>query len=106
VGERIGAASEGAAPVRISFGVLAAAPASNPIEVEAETGAQKNSQTDELCRVAGMRPVDAHGTFPAETGSCIAPGSPVRTVSEVAVGRPDVSIGGLDSGIKWNTRAT
>jgi hypothetical protein len=99
VGERIGAASEGAAPVRISFGALAAAPPSNPIE--AGTVTRKNSQMDELCGVTGMRPIDAHATFPAETGSCIAPGSPVRTAFEVAVGRPDVSIGELDSAIEW-----
>jgi hypothetical protein len=100
VGERTGAGPDGAASVRIFSGALAAAPPSKPIEAEA--AAQKNSQVGELCGVTGRRPVDAHGTFPAETGSCIAPGSPVRTAFEVTVGRPDVSIGELDSGIKWS----
>ncbi|HEV3283643.1 MAG TPA: hypothetical protein VG010_05530, partial [Solirubrobacteraceae bacterium] len=73
---------------------------SNPTEYQAIT--QNNSQQDELCGVTGMSLVDAHATFPAATGSCIAAGTPVKTAFEVSLGRPDVSIGELDSGIEWN----
>ena len=41
-------------------------------------------------------------TFPGGTGSCIAAGSPVHTGFEVTVGRPDVAIAELDSGINWS----
>jgi Subtilase family len=71
-----------------------------PAEYQAVT--QNNSQQDELCGVTGMSLVDAHATFPSGTGSCIAAGSPVRTAFQVTLGRPDVAIGELDSGIKWN----
>src|SRR6202030_4395930 len=54
---------------------------SNPTEYQAIT--QNNSQQDELCGVTGMSLVDAHATFPSGTGSCIAPGGPVRTAFEV-----------------------
>jgi hypothetical protein len=82
---------------------FAATPAIPPAEpVEAESVKKNNSQQDELCGVTGMSLVDSHATFPAETGSCIAAGSPVKTAFEVTVGRPDVSIAELDSGIKWN----
>ncbi|HWX96796.1 MAG TPA: hypothetical protein VNZ01_08075 [Solirubrobacteraceae bacterium] len=73
---------------------------SQPAEYQAIT--QNNSQQDELCGVTGMSLVDAHATFPSGTGSCIAAGSPVKTAFEVSLGRPDVAIGELDSGIKWN----
>ena len=73
---------------------------SDPTEYQAIT--QNNSQHDELCGVTGMSLVDAHATFPSGTGSCIAAGGPVKTAFEVSLGRPDVSIGELDSGIKWN----
>jgi hypothetical protein len=63
---------------------------------------QNNSQQDELCGVTGMSLVDAHATFPSGTGSCIAAGSPVKSAFEVSLGRPDVAIGELDSGILWN----
>jgi hypothetical protein len=76
------------------------AQASNPAEYQAIT--QNNSQQDELCGVTGMSLVDANATFPSGTGSCVAAGSPVRTAFEVTLGRPDVAIGELDSGIKWN----
>jgi hypothetical protein len=69
---------------------------------ESQSLKQNNSQTDELCGVTGMSLVDANATFPAETGSCIAAGSPVHTGFQVTVGRPDVTIAELDSGIKWN----
>ena len=74
---------------------------SNPSEYQAVT--QNNSQMNELCGVTGMSLVDAHATFPPGTGSCIAPGSPVKTAFGVTVGRPDVAIGELDSGIKWDS---
>jgi hypothetical protein len=63
---------------------------------------KSNSQQDELCGVTGMSLVDANATVPAGTGSCVAAGAPVHTAFEVTLGRPDVSIGELDSGIKWN----
>jgi hypothetical protein len=74
--------------------------ATNP--VEAVTTQKDNSQTDELCGVTGMSLVDANATMPAGTGSCIAAGSSIHTAFAVSVGRPDVSIGELDSGIEWN----
>jgi hypothetical protein len=85
------------------FAATPAIPPSNesqPAEYQAIT--QNNSQQDELCGVTGMSLVDAHATFPSGTGSCIAAGSPVKTAFEVSLGRPDVSIGELDSGILWN----
>jgi hypothetical protein len=75
-------------------------PESDPAANVAVT--QNNSQQDELCGVTGMSLVDANATVPAGTGSCIAAGTPVRTAFEVTLGRPDVSIGELDSGIEWN----
>jgi len=75
-------------------------PAGNP--VEAVTIQKNNSQMDELCGVTGMSLVDANATMPAGTGSCIAAGTPIHTGFQVSVGRPDVSIGELDSGIEWN----
>ncbi len=74
--------------------------ATNP--AEALLTQKNNSQTDELCGVTGMSLVDAHATMPAGTGSCIAAGTPTHTAFTVSVGRPDVSIGELDSGIEWN----
>jgi hypothetical protein len=71
--------------------------------VEAAQTQKLNSQSDELCGVTGMSLVDAHATMPAGTGSCIAAGTPTHTAFQVTVGRPDVSIGELDSGIKWNS---
>ena len=49
-----------------------------------------------------MSLIDAHATMPAGTGSCIAAGTPIHTAFEVTLGRPDVSIAELDSGIEWN----
>lgn len=82
------------------FAATPAQPSSNP--VEAVTTTKDNSQTDELCGVTGMSLVDANATMPAGTGSCIAAGTPIHTAFQVSVGRPDVSIGELDSGIEWN----
>ena len=84
---------------------LAATPADpndEKIPGEKPTIEQNNSQQDELCGVTGMSLVDSHATIPSGTGSCIAAGTPVKTGFEVTVGRPDVAIGELDSGIKWN----
>ncbi len=74
--------------------------ATNP--AEALLTQKNNSQTDELCGVTGMSLVDARATMPAGTGSCIAAGTPTHTAFTLSVGRPDVSIGELDSGIEWN----
>lgn len=63
---------------------------------------QNNSQQDELCGVTGMSLVDSHATMPSGFGSCIAAGTPVKTAFGVSLGRPDVSIAELDSGIEWN----
>jgi hypothetical protein len=85
------------------FAATPAIPPSKESELAGyEAVTQNNSQQDELCGVTGMSLVDSHATFPPETGSCIAAGSPVKTAFEVSLGRPDVSIGELDSGIKWN----
>jgi hypothetical protein len=85
---------------------FAATPATPPSKESDPAGyqavTQNNSQQDELCGVTGMSLVDAHATFPSGTGSCIAAGTPVKTAFQVTLGRPDVSIGELDSGIKWN----
>ena len=83
------------------FAATPANPASKPTEAAAVT--KNNSQTDELCGVTGMSLVDANATMPAATGSCIAAGTPIHTGFQVSLGRPDVSIGELDSGIKWDS---
>jgi hypothetical protein len=82
------------------FAATPATPSADP--VEAAQTQKLNSQTDELCGVTGMSLVDAQATMPAGTGSCIAAGTPTHTAFQVSVGRPDVSIGELDSGILWN----
>jgi hypothetical protein len=61
-----------------------------------------NGKADELCGVRGASVVDQNATFPAGTGSCIPAGSPVKTAFEETLGRPDVVIAVLDSGIEWN----
>ncbi len=63
-----------------------------------------NSQEDELCGVTGMSLVSEFATMPEGTGSCIAAGTPIHTAFGVTLGRPDVSIAELDSGIEWNNR--
>ncbi len=83
------------------FGATPATPpASEPVEAEEIT--QNNSQMDELCGVMGMSITDPNATMPAGTGSCIAAGTPIHTAFQVTLGRPDVSIAELDSGIEWN----
>src|SRR5947209_2010593 len=74
---------------------LAATPEQSP-----QSDASVNSRSDELCGVRGMSVVDQNATFPG--GSCIPAGSPVRTAFETTLGRPDVVIAVLDSGIEWN----
>jgi hypothetical protein len=64
-----------------------------------------NSQMDELCGVTGMSLVDQFATMPEGTGSCIAAGTPIHTAFEVSLGRPDVHIAELDSGIEWQNRS-
>jgi hypothetical protein len=83
------------------FAATPATPPSEPAEQAAVT--QNNSQQDELCGVTGMSLVDANATMPSGTGSCIAAGTPIHTAFEVTLGRPDVSIGELDSGIEWQS---
>jgi hypothetical protein len=84
------------------FAATPADPAQERLPGEKPSIEQNNSQQDELCGVTGMSLVDAHATIPAGTGSCIAAGSPVKTGFEVSLGRPDVTIAELDSGIEWN----
>jgi hypothetical protein len=61
-----------------------------------------NPKADELCGVRGDSLVDSDASFPAGTGSCIPAGTPVHTAFEQTLGRPDVVIASLDSGIEWN----
>jgi hypothetical protein len=84
------------------FGAVPQTPStSEPVEGAEVT--KLNGQLDELCGVMGMSITDAHATMPAGTGSCIAGGTPIHTAFQVSVGRPDVSIAELDSGIKWES---
>jgi hypothetical protein len=76
---------------------LAATSESSP-----QSDALVNPKADELCGIRGMSVVDMNATFPSGTGSCVTAGSPVRTAFEVTLGRPDVLIASLDSGIEWN----
>jgi hypothetical protein len=84
------------------FAATPADPKDEKLPGEKLTIEQNNSQQDELCGVTGMSLVDSHATMPSGTGSCIAAGTPLHTGFNVTVGRPDVAIGELDSGIKWN----
>ncbi len=77
-------------------------PASEPVEAAEIT--KLNSQRDELCGVMGMSITDPHATMPAGTGSCIPAGTPIHTAFQVTLGRPDVSIAELDSGVIWSSR--
>ncbi len=61
-----------------------------------------NPKSEELCGVRGASVVDANALFPPLTGSCIPAGTPVKTAFEQTLGRPDVVIAVLDSGIEWN----
>jgi hypothetical protein len=76
---------------------LAATPENSP-----QTDTMVNPKADELCGIRGMSVVDGSATFPSATGSCVAAGSPVNTAFEQTLGRPDVVISVLDSGIEWN----
>jgi hypothetical protein len=82
------------------FSAVPQTPPTEPIE---KTEVEKlNGQEDELCGVMGMSITDSHATMPAGTGSCIAAGTPLHTAMNVTLGRPDVRIAELDSGILWN----
>jgi hypothetical protein len=76
---------------------LAATPEASPM-----SEATVNDKSEELCGIRGMSVVDASATFPSGTNSCVTAGGPVRTAFEQTLGRPDVLISVLDSGIKWN----
>ncbi len=60
-----------------------------------------NDRADELCGIRGMSVVDANATMPA-LNSCVSTGTPIHTAFEYTLGRPDVLISELDSGIEWN----
>ena len=62
-----------------------------------------NGRSDELCGIRGMSVVDANATMPAD-GSCVAAGTPIHTAFQSTLGRPDVLISELDSGIEWNDK--
>ena len=78
---------------------LAATPESSP-----QSDLLVNPKADELCGIRGMSLVDMNATFPSGTGSCVTAGSPVKTAFEVTLGRPDVLIASLDSGIEWDNQ--
>ena len=84
------------------FAATPADPKEERVPGEKPSIEQNNSQQDELCGVTGMSLVDAQATIPSGFGSCIAAGTPVKTRFEVTLGRPDVPIAELDSGIEWN----
>src|SRR5437016_5596031 len=84
------------------FAATPADPKEERVPDEKPTIVQNNSQQDELCGVTGMSIIDVHATMPSGFGSCIAAGTPVKTGFEVTLGRPDVPIAELDSGIEWN----
>jgi hypothetical protein len=71
-------------------------------EQSAQSDLTVNPKSEELCGIRGMAVVDANALFPAGTSSCVAAGSPVHTAFETTLGRPDVLISELDSGIEWN----
>jgi hypothetical protein len=71
-------------------------------EQSAQSDLLVNPKREELCGVRGASVVDNNATFPAGMSSCVPAGSPVKTAFEVTLGRPDVVIAVLDSGIKWN----
>ncbi len=71
-------------------------------ELSPQSDGLVNWKTDELCGIRGMSVVDSSAFFPLGTNSCVPAGSPVHTAFEVTLGRPDVVIAVLDSGIEWN----
>lgn len=76
---------------------LAATPEQSP-----QSDVAVNGRADELCGIRGMSVVDDNAVFPAGTNSCVTAGSPVNTAFESTLGRPDVLISELDSGVEWN----
>jgi hypothetical protein len=75
---------------------LAATPENSP-----QSELSINDRPDQLCGIRGMSVVDFNATMPS-LNSCVPAGTPVRTAFEVTLGRPDVLISELDSGIEWN----
>jgi hypothetical protein len=71
-------------------------------EQSPQSDALVNWKSDELCGIRGMSVVDSSAVFPLTSNSCVTPGSPVNTAFETTLGRPDVVISVLDSGIEWN----
>lgn len=78
---------------------LAATPEQSP-----QSAALVNPKPDELCGVRGASVLDSNAVFPPTANSCMGAGTPVNTAFEQTLGRPDVVISVLDSGIKWNDR--
>ncbi|HUE25274.1 MAG TPA: hypothetical protein VMP89_00755 [Solirubrobacteraceae bacterium] len=76
---------------------LAATPEQSP-----QSDLTVNGRADELCGIRGMSVVDANAIFPTGTNSCVGAATPVKTAFEYTLGRPDVLISELDSGIEWN----
>ena len=76
---------------------LAATPEQSP-----QSDVTVNGRADELCGIRGMSVVDSSAIFPTGTNSCVAAATPVKTAFEYTLGRPDVLISELDSGIEWN----
>jgi Subtilase family len=80
---------------------FAATPDTSP-QSEA-SGVDRNPQ--ELCGIRGMSVVDSSATYPSipsASPSCPAGGAAVNTAWQITLGRPDVLVSVLDSGIKWN----
>jgi hypothetical protein len=73
-------------------------------EQSTQSDALVNWKSDELCGVRGASVVDDNATFPV-ANSCVTAGSPVHTAFEETLGRPDVVIAVLDSGIEWNSQS-
>ncbi len=71
-------------------------------ELSAQSDALVNWKSDELCGIRGMSIVDSNAFQPLGTNSCVPAGTPVHTAFELTLGRPDVVISVLDSGIEWN----
>ncbi len=70
-------------------------------ETSPQSDALVNPKPAELCGIEGAGIVDPNAVAPAST-SCVLPGTPVKTAFEQTLGRPDVVIAVLDSGIEWN----
>ncbi len=74
-------------------------------ETSAQSEATVDQNSQELCGIRGMSVVDSSATYPlipSTSTSCPTSGSAVKTAWQTTLGRPDVLISVLDSGIKWN----